>query len=121
MDCCALTLDFSFSRSNFKKSVFIWGDTSGAVYVIRFYDNPSLVLFSTSGPSSNNQITLANLLKGVHNLRITKFANVHSDWIGQLRYFSNPKVLVNLIKVNLIYCSVYTTGPRIFYFLLSTR
>ncbi|XP_039248319.2 WD repeat-containing protein on Y chromosome-like [Styela clava] len=93
MDCCALALSYHFDYSNVRRSILLWGDSSGSVYVLRFYDNPSLALFSSTSPSClDNKISLSSLVKGhIHNLRVGRFLNVHPDWISELHYYVNAK------------------------------
>jgi len=93
---CALTMDYNYDEENPKRSILLWGDTSGSIVIIRFYENPSTCLFST--PRCNfNRISLVRLLfRQIPDIRTVILRQLHGDWVQQVRYFVNKKVNVLL-------------------------
>lgn len=91
MESCALTIDYHFEFAYAKRSVLLWGDTSGGIILIRFYDNPNLALFS-SACVSDKKIQFSSLLKTqIHNVKIARFQNLLPEWVKELHFYANDK------------------------------
>ncbi|XP_039252762.2 WD repeat-containing protein on Y chromosome-like [Styela clava] len=89
--CCALTLDYSFDRKDPQKSVLLWGDTGGNIFIVRFYENPNVALFSNSKLFGGRTILDKMMKMESTNFTVMKISEVHGDWVQQVRYFSNNK------------------------------
>uniref|UniRef100_H2XNQ0 WD repeat-containing protein on Y chromosome n=1 Tax=Ciona intestinalis TaxID=7719 RepID=H2XNQ0_CIOIN len=93
---CPLTMDYSYNFKKPQNAILLWGDTSGSIVIIRFHENPNLSLFSAP-LCPNNQISLKRVLQGsINGLIAARFKNVHTDWVQQVRYFINKKVIYKL-------------------------
>lgn len=87
-------MDYSYDLKDPRNAIMLWGDTSGSVVIIRFFENPNLSLFSAPLCPSN-RISMLRLLRGhIPGIQTIKFRAVHGDWVQQVRYFVNKKVNV---------------------------
>ncbi|XP_076807925.1 WD repeat-containing protein on Y chromosome-like isoform X4 [Clavelina lepadiformis] len=89
LEHCALTMDFSFEVADQRKSILLWGDSNGCIYVMRMYEKPNICLYTSS-----SQPTISSLLKGnVPNVIVTKIPRVHPTWVQQVRYYVSKQGL----------------------------
>nr|CAB3241270.1 WD repeat-containing protein on Y chromosome-like [Phallusia mammillata] len=89
LDNCALAMEFSFDPCHPKRSILLWGDTSGSITIMRFYENPNICLFASTKSAFT---TMASLLSGDFvNVVASRFNKVHCGWVQQIRYFVSKK------------------------------
>lgn len=89
IDSCITCMDYWADIRDLNKSVMVWGDTSGSVYVLVFECALKGGLFGAVGGKQTafKKISLPEVLRGFHlGVKGYKLGKVHDNWVSEIRY-----------------------------------
>lgn len=89
IDSCITCMDYWADIRDLNKSVMVWGDTSGSVYVLVFECALKGGLFGAVGGKQTafKKISLPEVLRGFHlGVKGYKLGKIHDNWVSEIRY-----------------------------------
>lgn len=89
IDSCITCMDYWADIRDLNKSVMVWGDTSGSVYVLVFECALKGGLFGAVGGKQTafKKISLPEVLRGFHlGVKGYKIGKIHDNWVSQIKY-----------------------------------
>ena len=89
LENCVTAMDYWVNLKDMNKSLLLWGDTSGSVFVVKFENSMRGGPFGAVSGKKNacKRVSFPEVLKGfVLGAKAMKFPNLHEDWVGKVQY-----------------------------------
>lgn len=103
IDSCITCMDYWADIKDLNKSVMIWGDTSGSVYVLVFECALKGSLFGAMGGKKDSfrEISLPEVLRGFYlGVRGYKIGRIHDNWVSEIKFIPEMDIFATCCQSN---------------------
>lgn len=103
IDSCITCMDYWADIKDLNKSVMVWGDTSGSVYVLVFECALKGGLFGAVGgkQTAYKKISLPEVLRGFHlGVKGFKIGKIHDNWVSNIKYIPELDLFASCCQSN---------------------